>query len=80
MPSSSDWVLLVLRKAPLDRIRIMKALFLIWYRSGKSIPDFFSFEPYLYGPYSLEVYAALKNLVDADLAVQPPHHIHQGHS
>lgn len=78
MPSKTDWVLLVLRTAPLDRIRIMNALFLIWYRSGKNIPGFFNFEPYLYGPYSLEVYTALRHLVDADLVVQPPHHMHQG--
>ena len=32
-----DWILLFLQEKPLDRIRLMKALFLLWHRSGKMI-------------------------------------------
>lgn len=71
----SDWVLVILRKKPLDRVHIMKSLFLIWHRSKGKIQDYFYFEPYLYGPYSLEVYAELRNLSAHGLVVQPPHPI-----
>jgi len=67
------WILLVLKQAPLDRIHIMKALFLIWHRSGRNITDYFEFEPYLYGPCSFEVYSVLGNLQSSELIVQPPH-------
>ncbi|PIS24984.1 MAG: hypothetical protein COT45_03240 [bacterium (Candidatus Stahlbacteria) CG08_land_8_20_14_0_20_40_26] len=68
-----DWVLLLLRRTPLDRIHIMKALFLIWHRSGRKIQDYFKFEPYLYGPCSFEVYAVLDNLQANGRIIQPPH-------
>lgn len=78
MPTSKrDWILLTLAKAPLDRIHLMKALFLFWIRSGKNIPDYFTFKPYLYGPYSLPIYSELNNLKNVGLIVQPPHSIHQ---
>ena len=51
--SKSKWILVILRRKSLDRIHIMKVLFLIWYRSREEIKDYFQFEPYLYGPYSL---------------------------
>lgn len=73
----SDWILLILKVKPLDRIHIMKTLFLIWYRSPKKIPDYFHFEPYHYGPYSLEVYSELRNLLVHNLIVQPSHPIQQ---
>lgn len=77
-PAKSDWVLVILRKKPLDRIHIMKSLFLVWYRSEKKdIEDYFHFEPYLYGPYSLEVYSELRNLLAHGLVVQPPHAMQQ---
>ncbi len=71
--SKRSWVLLLLNKAPLDRIHLMKALFLLWHRSGRKIEDFFAFEPYLYGPCSIEVYAVLDNLIKEGLVVQAPH-------
>lgn len=72
-----DWILLLLRESPLDRIHIMKALFLIWHRSGRKIKDYFEFEPYLYGPCSFEVYSALENLQAEGFIVQPLHPIPQ---
>jgi uncharacterized protein YwgA len=68
-----DWILLALKKSPMDRIHIMKALFLVWHRSGQNIPGFFQFQPYLYGPYSREVYDSLDQLLKENLIVQPPH-------
>lgn len=71
--TKKDWILLALRQTPLDRIHIMKTLFLIWHRLGRKIPDYFQFEPYLYGPCSFEVYTALENLQEDGYIVQPPH-------
>jgi len=68
-----DWILLLLRQAPLDRIHIMKALFLIWHRLGRKISNYFEFEPYLYGPCSFEVYSVLDSLEAFGFIVQPPH-------
>ncbi len=70
--SKARWILLALRQTPLDRIRIMKTLFLVWHRSGQNIPGYFEFEPYLYGPYSLEVYRVLDELTQQELIIQPP--------
>jgi len=67
------WVLSALAIAPLDRIRLMKALFRLWWHSGKSIPDFFSFKPYLYGPWSPEVYDSLERLEKEGFIVRLPH-------
>ncbi len=71
--TKKDWLLLVMRRTPLDRIHIMKALFLIWHRSGRKITDYFEFEHYLYGPCSLEIYAVLESLQTDGFIVQPPH-------
>jgi len=57
----------------MDRIHIMKALFLIWHRSERKVRDYFEFEPYLYGPCSFEVYSELEKLTAEGLIVQPPH-------
>lgn len=70
-----DWILLVLKRSPLDRIHIMKSLFLIWHRSGREISHFFEFEPYLYGPCSFEVYSELDKLTAERLILQSPHPI-----
>lgn len=75
-PAQREWVLLALKNGPLDRIHLMKALFLLWVRAGRNIPDYFVFEPYLYGPFSLSVYSALAELQRDGLVVQPPHPIH----
>jgi len=72
-----DWILLALRQTPLDRIHIMKTLFLIWHRSGRKMEGYFQFEPYLYGPCSFEVYSILENLQADGFIVQPPHSMPQ---
>lgn len=72
-----EWILLLLKQDPLDRIHIMKALFLIWHRSGRNIPVYFEFIPYLYGPCSFEVYSVLTVMESSRLIVQPPHPIQQ---
>jgi len=72
-----DWILLLLNYSPLDRIHIMKALFLIWHRSGRNIPNYFNFEPYLYGPCSFEVYSILDSLESNGLIIQPLYPIPQ---
>lgn len=72
-----DWILLALRESPLDRIHIMKALFLVWNRSGRNMPDYFKFEPYLYGPCSFEIYSVLYDLSKEGFIVQPPHPMRQ---
>lgn len=75
--TKSDWILVILKKKPLDRIHIMKTLFLIWHRSKRKIRGYFCFEPYLYGPYSLEVYSELRSLLADGLAIQPPHPVQE---
>jgi len=75
--TKKDWVLLLLMQTPLDRIHIMKALFLIWHRSGRKISNYFEFEPYLYGPCSFEVYSVLESLETSRFIVQLPHLIPQ---
>jgi len=68
----AKWILAMLRISPLDRIHIMKALFLLRRRAGE-IPDYFQFEPYLYGPCSFEVYDVLAALEREGLVVRPLH-------
>ncbi len=70
-------LLLALRENALDRIHIMKALFLIWHRSGRNIKDYFIFVPYLYGPCSFDVYSALEDLQSEDLIIRPLHSVPQ---
>lgn len=67
-----SWVLLFLREEALDRIQLMKALFLFWHRSGRDVPGFFSFQPYLYGPCSFELYRTLDLAESLRLVSQPP--------
>jgi uncharacterized protein YwgA len=64
----------MLRISPLDRIHMMKVLFLLQRRAGE-IPDYFNFEPYFYGPCSLEVYDVLAALERGGLIVRPLHPI-----
>ena len=72
----AKWILAMLRISPLDRIHLMKALFLFQRRVGQ-IPDYFHFEPYLYGPCSFEVYEVLAILEKEGLVVRPFHPIPQ---
>lgn len=64
-------VLAALEAAPLDRIRLMKTLFLVWHRNGRPVHWPFTFTPYLYGPCSFEVYSTLDELKAHSLVVQP---------
>jgi len=73
--AKGDWILLALQVVPLDRIRLMKTLFLVWHDAGRNIPDYFDFVPYLYGPCSFEVYSELDRLLEEGFIVQPPHPI-----
>ena len=80
MPSTinkEDWVLVALLCAPLDRLRLMKALFLFWLDSGRDIPGFFVFEPYLYGPCSFELYRILDQLETSHFVSRAPHAVPQ---
>ena len=70
--TKKDWVLLALDAAALDRLRVMKALFLVWLHYNRNIHDYFEFVPYLYGPCSFEVYSILSDLQRDKLAVQAP--------
>ncbi len=73
--SKRDWLLLLLRQKPLDRIRLMKALFLIWHRSGRRLENFYEFIPYMYGPCSFELYRELEQLQREHLVSQAPHSV-----
>jgi hypothetical protein len=66
-----DWILLALKERPLDRLHLMKALFLTWHRSGRNIPNYFAFEPYLYGPCSFDAYRVLDAMSKEQLITQP---------
>jgi len=72
MTERRDWVLIALNTAPLDRIHLMKALFLLAARTGKPIQGFFTFVPYMYGPYSFELYDVLDSLESEGLIVPFP--------
>ena len=66
-------ILAALSAEPLDRIRLMKTLFLIWHRNGCPETGPFTFEPYLYGPCAFDLYTALENLERRGLVAQAPH-------
>ena len=57
-----DWLLLFLYHEPLDTIRLSKAIFLLWNRTGRKLKNYFEFTPCIYGPYSIDIYAELENL------------------
>ena len=62
-------ILVALEAAPLDRIRLMKTLFLVWYRSGRPNTGPFDFQPYLYGPCALDLYTAVDGLKARGLVI-----------
>lgn len=72
-----EWILLALHYKPLDRVRLMKALFLFWWSHKDRLESFFTFKPYLYGPCSFEVYRVLEKLEQARLIVQLPQPIQE---
>jgi len=73
-----DWILLALKERPLDRLHLMKALFLTWHRSGRDIPNYFAFEPYLYGPCSFDAYRVLDAMSKEQLITQPSYLTEKG--
>lgn len=75
--TKKEWILLILRETPMDRIHIMKTLFLIWHKNHRNLPNYFEFIPYLYGPCSFEVYSVLESFETTGFIVQPPHPLPQ---
>jgi len=70
--SRIGWLLAFLAARPLDRIRLTKAMFMLWYRHRRRLDDYFSFVPYLYGPFSSQLYVALNQALESGLVAQPP--------
>ncbi|MBS1993457.1 MAG: hypothetical protein JSS83_23240 [Cyanobacteria bacterium SZAS LIN-3] len=64
-------ILCALSATPLDRLRLMKSLFLFWYRAGKPKSGPFEFKAYLYGPCSFDLYESLQDMEKDGLVVQP---------
>ena len=71
------YILTALEKNPLDRVRLMKTMFLVWHRSGRPSTGPFSFEPYLYGPCAFDLYSALDKMELEGLLIQAPHPINR---
>ncbi len=66
-------ILIALQAVPLDRIRLMKTLFLVWHRGGRPAADAFDFIPYLYAPCAFDLYGVLRELEQQGLIIQPSH-------
>lgn len=58
-----DQVLVAVAATPLDRIRLMKTAFLVWFRAGQPEEGPFLFQPYLYGPCAFDLYHTLDDLI-----------------
>lgn len=66
----NDWLLVLLQlpghtdqeNEPMDRLRITKTLFLLG-REIRELPNFYNFSPYLYGPFSLDIYKDIDELL-----------------
>ncbi len=63
-------VLTALEAVPLDRIQIMKTLFLVWFRRGAKHDAPFVFKAYNYGPFSKAVYDTLDDLLSNGIVAQ----------
>lgn len=66
MLTRQDWLLLALSKSPsgaMSPVQIQKALFLFGQEVGDSIgTEFYSFEPYDYGPFDVAIYVDLRRM------------------
>ena len=66
MLTRQDWLLLALSKSPggaMSPVQIQKAMFLFGQGAGDSIgADFYSFQPYDYGPFDAAIYADLRRM------------------
>jgi hypothetical protein len=75
VPSQEDLLLLIADGAggafDLDRIRLMKAAFLVD-RKGPESWEVFSFRPYTYGPFDSDVYRAKDHLLSEGLLKTEP--------
>lgn len=57
-------------EAGLDRVQLQKSTFLVGEEFGGKLPaDFYQFRPYMYGPFSQEIYSDAERLSDG-LAVE----------
>jgi len=71
-----DWLLIYLdlpstnEQSYIDPIRIQKGLFLFGMKNKERIGAFYSFKPYLYGPYSPEIYKDLRELQKQGLVLE----------
>ncbi len=70
-----DTLLVALDAAPLDRLRLMKTVFLGWHRAGCPKSGPFHFEPYLYGPCAFDLYSTLNDLLRDRLVARVPSQI-----
>lgn len=65
-----DWIMVLIHAAEdrhLDRVRIVKGLFLLSQESPDTLDNFYSFYAYLYGPFSDEIYSDLDELLEENL-------------
>ena len=66
MLTRQDWLLLALSKSPggtMSPVQIQKALFLFGQEVGRSLDaEFYSFEPYDYGPFDAAIYVDLRRM------------------
>ena len=66
MLTRQDWLLLALSKSPggtMSPVQVQKALFLFGQEVGDSLgPEFYSFEPYDYGPFDAAIYIDLRRM------------------
>ena len=68
MLTRRDWLLLALWKSPggtMSPVQIQKAMFLFGQGTGDSLgTDFYSFQPYDYGPFDAAIYADLRRMTN----------------
>ena len=65
MLTRQDWLLLALSKSPgaMTPVQIQKAMFLFGQEAGDRVgTDFYSFQPYDYGPFDAAIYADLRRM------------------
>ena len=71
-----DFLLLVLYAAegqPLTPVQLQKSLFLIWKADLPEVPKaFYSFDPYHYGPFDVNIYHDADFLQQQNMAIRSP--------
>ena len=71
MLTRKDWLLLALSKSPggaMSPVQIQKVLFLFGQEVGGSLgTEFYSFEPYDYGPFDASIYVDLRRMMSEGL-------------